>query len=55
MTKPLCELKKSLKRDLATYVELVRNPTHVCKKCGRAANDKRLLCKPVKLANPESA
>ncbi|MEO8497620.1 MAG: hypothetical protein ABI614_21345 [Planctomycetota bacterium] len=49
MSKPLCELKKSLKGDLAAYILLVRDPSHVCRKCGRVANDKRLLCKPVKL------
>ncbi len=49
MAKPLCELKKSLKGDLAAYIQLVRNPTHLCRKCGRAASDKRLLCKPIKL------
>jgi hypothetical protein len=49
MSKPLCELKKSLKADLKSYISLIREPTHVCKKCGRVANNKRLLCKPIKL------
>ncbi len=49
MSKPLCELKKSLKADFKAYMQLIRDPTHVCQKCGRAANDKRLLCKPMKL------
>lgn len=49
MSKPLCELKKTLKRDLELYVQLVKNPTHVCKKCGRASNEKSLLCRPVKI------
>jgi len=49
MTKPLCELKKSLKGDLHAYMKLVRVPTHVCRKCGRVANCKKLLCKPLKL------
>ena len=49
MTKPLCELKKSLKRDFDGYLQLVNNPTHVCRKCGRSANSKKLLCKPVSL------
>ena len=49
MSKPLCELKKTLKKDFATYVSLVDNPTHVCRKCGRSANSKKLLCKPMRL------
>ncbi len=49
MAKPLCELKKSLKKDTKAYSLLIRSPTHVCRKCGRSANSKRLLCKPTKL------
>lgn len=49
MAKPLCEMKKSLKADAKGYMSLIRSPTHVCTKCGRSANDKRLLCKPMKL------
>lgn len=49
MSKPLCELKKTLKRDLKVYLQLVRDATHVCTKCGRCANDKDLLCKPAKI------
>ena len=49
MAKSLCELKKTLKTDFGTFVSLVTNPTHVCKKCGRVANSKKLLCKPTKL------
>ena len=49
MSKTLCDLKKRLKGDLAAYVQLVNRPTHVCKKCGRVANDKQLLCKPLKI------
>lgn len=49
MAKSLCELKKTLKTDFGTFVSLVNNPTHVCKKCGRVANSKKLLCKPTKL------
>ena len=49
MGKSLCELKKSLKQDFGTFVSLVNDPTHVCRKCGRVANSKKLVCKPVKL------
>ena len=49
MTKTLCELKKELKNDPKSFAIYVKDATHVCKKCGRAANDKKRLCKPVKL------
>ena len=50
MAKPLCELKKSRKGDSKIYKKLVHEPSHVCRKCGRVANRKRVLCKPLKLA-----
>lgn len=49
MTKTLCELKKLVKNDLKRYAALVNQPTHVCTNCGRAANSKKLLCKPEKI------
>ena len=47
--KELCKLKKSLKIDLTAYMLYVNSPTHVCKKCGRAANRKELLCSPKRI------
>jgi hypothetical protein len=49
MSKKLCDLKKLLKADLKEYTRHVDAPTHVCEKCGRVANSKLLLCKPVKI------
>lgn len=49
MAKTLCELKKLLKADFKTYKQFVCNSSHVCAKCGRTANDKKLLCKPERL------
>ena len=49
MSKTLCEMKKLLKSDFVLYKQFVCNSTHVCTKCGRAANDKKLLCKPERL------
>lgn len=49
MTKPLCELKKTLRKDLKAYLQLVKSPTHLCKKCGRMANSAELVCRPMKL------
>lgn len=47
--KELCKLKKSLKIDLTSYMLRVNSPTHVCTRCGRAANSKKLLCSPQKI------
>ncbi|GIW98614.1 MAG: hypothetical protein KatS3mg111_1947 [Pirellulaceae bacterium] len=55
MTKTLCELKKPLKKDTVEYLKKVRDATHACHKCGRAANDRRLLCKPIDLTNSPEA
>lgn len=49
MAKTLCEMKKLLKSDFRSYKRLVCNASHVCTKCGRAANDKNLLCRPERL------
>lgn len=50
MSKELCKLKKGLKQDTETYMLLVQQPTHLCRKCGRAANSKKLLCDPLRLS-----
>ncbi len=49
--KCLCKLVKHdvLEEDLEAYKKLVVDPTHLCTKCGRVANDKDHLCKPEKL------
>ena len=48
--KSLCKWKSSaFEKDLAKLKEIVRVPVVVCRDCGRAANDKKHLCKPVKL------
>ena len=49
MSKELCKLKKSLKSDAKSFMKLVNQPTHVCTKCGCAANEKKLLCSPTKI------
>jgi hypothetical protein len=49
--KELCDWsKKDLAEHFDLLCEIVVAPTHVCTKCGRAASDKRWLCKPKKLA-----
>jgi len=48
--KTLCEWnKEKLKEDFDSYKKLVGVPKFVCKKCGRAALDKKNLCKPEEL------
>jgi hypothetical protein len=49
--KSLCKLvgNKMLKKDLEAYMRLIDAPTHVCTKCGRAANSKKNLCQPEKI------
>lgn len=51
MSKKLCKLVKDdiLEDDFKTYVKYVRKPHYVCKKCGRAAADEDMLCKPQKI------
>lgn len=49
MARTLCELKKLLKADFKTYKKFVCDPTHVCTRCGRTANRKKLVCKPESL------
>ncbi len=47
MAKELCKLKKSIKKETQEYFLLVHQPTHICRKCGRAANSKKSLCSPL--------
>jgi hypothetical protein len=49
--KHLCKLVKKdyLKENLPDYIELIKNPKYICKKCGRVAVDKHYICKPVEM------
>ena len=50
MGKELCKIQgKLMACDMDSYIQLVDNPKHVCKKCGRVANKKKLLCKPKRI------
>lgn len=53
MSKKLCDLKKLLKSDFDSFVKYVCDPSHVCKKCGRVANDRGRLCKPQRIKEGE--
>jgi hypothetical protein len=49
VTKHLCKLCKSLKKNFETIAALVDRPRFLCTDCGRAANDKKHLCDPKRL------
>ena len=49
MAKKLCDLKKLLKSDMKAFANHVVDATHLCKKCGRVANCKKVLCEPSRL------
>ncbi len=52
MSEKLCQMcKKELKKkDLDEFLEIIKDATFFCKKCGRVANDKSKLCKPEKIS-----
>lgn len=49
--KKICKLAKKtfLKENTEIYKSLIIKPTHFCKKCGRVANQKLMLCKAEEL------
>jgi hypothetical protein len=48
--KLLCKWKKDdINKKLDEFSDIVRNPEFVCKKCGRVADKKKWLHKPVAL------
>ena len=49
-TEEICKWKREdYTKRLDELRQLVADPQYVCTKCGRVANKKKLLCKPVKL------
>ena len=47
----LCKLVKKdyLKKHIKEYQDLILEPQYICTKCGRAAHDKKCLCRPHKI------
>ena len=49
-TKELCKWKQNdIIKNLAKFSDIVRNPEFVCTKCGRVADKKKWLHKPIAL------
>ncbi len=49
--KEICKWKRNVLEDSLPFLALqITEAKYVCRKCGRAAADKKLLCKPTKLA-----
>jgi len=47
MAKNLCKWsKREIDKDFEAYAKQVKNASHVCMKCGRAAKGRKPLCKP---------
>ena len=40
---------KQIQKNFDLLTELLEDPQFVCKKCARASNNKKTLCKPAKL------
>jgi hypothetical protein len=48
--KTLCKWgEKQIEKRMKKLKKIVSNPSHVCKKCGRAASNEKVLCKPVSI------
>ncbi len=56
MSKTLCDWsKRDLERHPEKLAELVREPRFYCRKCARAANTSKVLCKPRKLPGKDES
>ncbi len=56
MSKTLCDWsKRDLERHPEKLAELVLEPHFYCRKCARAANTSKVLCKPRKLPKKEES
>lgn len=47
MPKTICEFsKKEIENHPSKLFKLTRDPRYYCRKCGRVANTRKVLCKP---------
>ena len=49
MSDKMCSMYKKAEKDMEKYLKKVGDGTYVCKKCGRFAQDKKNLCKPLEV------
>ena len=49
LTKSLCKLSQSMKKNFETIAARVNRPRFLCTDCGRAANEKRWVCEPKRI------
>jgi len=49
MSKHMCKLGQSVKKNLGKIAALVEPPRFVCLDCGRVANQKDRVCEPKRL------
>jgi hypothetical protein len=49
MTKHLCKLSQSVKKNFETIASLVDRPRYICMDCGRAVNEKKRVCEPKRI------
>lgn len=50
--KTICKWdRRTLEEALPLLAQQVVDAKYICRKCGRAVKEKRLLCKPVKLSS----
>ncbi len=55
MAKTLCDWsKRDLEKHPDKLRELVHDPRYYCRKCARAANTSKVLCKPRSLPAPKA-
>lgn len=45
--------KKDIARHIDMLSEMVSAPAFVCGKCGRAVNEERNVCRPIKMTTPK--
>ncbi len=47
--------KKDIEKNLGALIKLVEKPRFVCGNCGRTANGKKNLCKPIQMKKTRTA